>query len=50
MIMHTFAEALDFHGRAVVPFTTHAMSGLAPSNVTTPPPARRHPRSGPGCT
>ncbi|MFK0211143.1 hypothetical protein [Streptomyces sp. NPDC090298] len=34
--MKTFVEALDFHGRAVVPFTTHAMSGLAPSNVPGP--------------
>ncbi|MDR6974123.1 flavodoxin [Streptomyces sp. 3330] len=28
MIMTTFTEALDFTGRTVVPFTTHAMSGL----------------------
>lgn len=28
MIMTTFAEQLDFRGRTVVPFTTHAMSGL----------------------
>ncbi|MFJ6352040.1 flavodoxin [Streptomyces sp. NPDC092046] len=28
MIMKTFAEALDFHGRTVVPFTTHVMSRL----------------------
>lgn len=28
MIMTTFTEALDFTGRTVHPFTTHAMSGL----------------------
>ena len=28
MIMHTFAESLDFTGITVHPFTTHAMSGL----------------------
>ena len=28
MIMHTFAEGHDFTGKSVVPFTTHAMSGL----------------------
>lgn len=28
MIMSTFTEALDFTGRTVHPFTTHAMSGL----------------------
>ncbi|MEU8986249.1 flavodoxin [Streptomyces sp. NPDC048558] len=38
MIMTTFCEQLDFRGRTVVPFTTHAMSGLG----TT---ARDHARS-----
>lgn len=28
MIMSTFAETFDFTGKMVVPFTTHAMSGL----------------------
>ncbi|MEU0484420.1 flavodoxin [Streptosporangium sp. NPDC006013] len=28
MIMATFTEGLDFRGKTVVPFTTHAMSGL----------------------
>ncbi|WP_406102305.1 hypothetical protein OG698_08080 [Streptomyces sp. NBC_01003] len=28
MIMTTFTEQLDFSGKTVVPFTTHAMSGL----------------------
>ena len=28
MIMTTFAESLDFAGKTVFPFTTHAMSGL----------------------
>ncbi|WP_405689865.1 flavodoxin [Streptomyces sp. NBC_01185] len=28
MIMTTFTERLDFSGKTVVPFTTHAMSGL----------------------
>ncbi len=28
MIMLTFAEALDFHGKTVHPVTTYAMSGL----------------------
>ncbi|MER5754487.1 flavodoxin [Streptomyces sp. NPDC002088] len=28
MIMTTFSEQLDFRGKTVVPFTTHAMSGL----------------------
>ena len=28
MIMSTFAEALDFTGKTVIPFTTYAMSGL----------------------
>ena len=28
MIMHTFAEVLDFTGKTVHPFTTYAMSGL----------------------
>ena len=28
MIMSTFAEGFDFTGKAIVPFTTHAMSGL----------------------
>ncbi|TXS49827.1 hypothetical protein EAO75_14135, partial [Streptomyces sp. uw30] len=28
MIMTTFTERLDFTGKTVVPFTTHAMSGL----------------------
>ncbi|SFR28033.1 Flavodoxin [Lentzea waywayandensis] len=28
MIMTTFTEQLDFSGKVVVPFTTHAMSGL----------------------
>jgi flavodoxin len=28
MIMSTFAERFDFRGKTVVPFTTHAMSGL----------------------
>ncbi|WP_240436893.1 flavodoxin [Streptomyces sporangiiformans] len=28
MIMTTFTEALDFSGKTVIPFTTHAMSGL----------------------
>ncbi|MEU3793867.1 flavodoxin [Streptomyces fructofermentans] len=28
MIMSTFTERLDFTGKTVVPFTTHAMSGL----------------------
>ncbi|MGW7271856.1 flavodoxin [Streptomyces sp. NPDC054864] len=28
MIMTTFTEQLDFAGKTVVPFTTHAMSGL----------------------
>ncbi|SKB08880.1 Flavodoxin [Aeromicrobium choanae] len=28
MIMSTFTEALDFTGKTVHPFTTHAMSGL----------------------
>src|SRR5690606_14496627 len=28
MIMTTFTEKLDFSGKIVVPFTTHAMSGL----------------------
>ncbi|MFJ5033924.1 flavodoxin [Streptomyces sp. NPDC088560] len=28
MIMTTLTEQLDFRGRTVVPFTTHAMSGL----------------------
>jgi flavodoxin len=28
MIMKTFVEALDLTGKAVFPFTTHAMSGL----------------------
>ena len=28
MIMTTFAERFDFRGKAVLPFTTHAMSGL----------------------
>ncbi|MER5217382.1 flavodoxin [Streptomyces sp. NPDC002838] len=28
MIMTTFTEALDFDGKTVIPFTTHAMSGL----------------------
>jgi flavodoxin len=32
MITTTFCEQLDFRGRTVVPFTTHAMSGLG----TTP--------------
>lgn len=29
MIMHTFADAFDFSGKSVFPFTTSAMSGLA---------------------
>ncbi|MFD9036633.1 flavodoxin [Streptomyces sp. NPDC059567] len=28
MIMKTFTEALNFRGKTVIPFTTHAMSGL----------------------
>lgn len=28
MIMSTFAESVDFSGKTVFPFTTHAMSGL----------------------
>jgi flavodoxin len=28
MIMTTFTERLDFRGKTIVPFTTHAMSGL----------------------
>ncbi|MER5488916.1 flavodoxin [Streptomyces sp. NPDC002812] len=28
MVMSTFTEALDFRGKTVAPFTTHAMSGL----------------------
>jgi hypothetical protein len=28
MIMSTFAESLDFTGKTIHPFTTHAMSGL----------------------
>jgi len=28
MIMSTFAESFDFTGKTIVPFTTHAMSGL----------------------
>lgn len=28
MIMSTFTEGLDFRGKTVIPFTTHAMSGL----------------------
>ena len=28
MIMRTFVEALDFSGKRILPFTTHAMSGL----------------------
>lgn len=28
MIMSTFAERFDFSGKTIVPFTTHAMSGL----------------------
>jgi FMN-dependent NADH-azoreductase len=28
MIMKTFVEALDLRGKAIFPFTTHAMSGL----------------------
>lgn len=28
MIMTTFTEQLDFSGKTVIPFTTHAMSGL----------------------
>lgn len=28
MIMTTFTERLDFTGKTVAPFTTHAMSGL----------------------
>ena len=28
MIMSTFTEGLDFAGKTVHPFTTHAMSGL----------------------
>ena len=28
MIMSTFAEGFDFTGKTVIPFTTHAMSGL----------------------
>ena len=28
MIMSTFAERFDFTGKTIVPFTTHAMSGL----------------------
>ncbi|MGW1781824.1 flavodoxin [Streptomyces sp. NPDC002143] len=43
MIMTTFTEALDFRGRTVVPFTTHAMSGLG----TT---ARDYAASCPGAT
>ncbi|MCB8902059.1 MULTISPECIES: flavodoxin [unclassified Streptomyces] len=37
MIMRTFAEALDFRGKTVAPFTTHAMSGLgtAPKDYAT---------------
>ncbi|MFD7447181.1 flavodoxin [Streptomyces sp. NPDC059909] len=43
MIMTTFTEKLDFSGRTVVPFTTHAMSGLG----TT---ARDYTASCPGAT
>lgn len=28
MIMSTFVESLDFTGKTIHPFTTHAMSGL----------------------
>ena len=28
MIMSSFAERFDFKGKTIVPFTTHAMSGL----------------------
>ena len=28
MIMNTFVEGFDFTGKTVIPFTTHAMSGL----------------------
>ena len=37
MIMTTFTEQLDFTGKTVVPFTTHAMSGLGttvPDSIT----------------
>jgi flavodoxin len=43
MIMMTFTEKLDFSGKIVVPFTTHAMSGLG----TT---ARDYAASCPGAT
>ncbi|MFF4345941.1 flavodoxin [Streptomyces sp. NPDC001530] len=43
MIMTTFTENLDFRGKTVVPFTTHAMSGLG----TT---ARDYAASCPGAT
>lgn len=43
MIMTTFTEQLDFSGKTVVPFTTHAMSGLG----TT---ARDYAASCPGAT
>jgi flavodoxin len=43
MIMTTFTQALGFRGRTVVPFTTHAMSGLG----TT---ARDYAASCPGAT
>jgi flavodoxin len=43
MIMSTFTEGLDFRGKTVIPFTTHAMSGLG----TT---ARDYAASCPGAT
>jgi flavodoxin len=43
MIMTTFTESLDLRGKTIVPFTTHAMSGLG----TT---ARDYAASCPGAT
>ncbi|WP_207757719.1 flavodoxin [Nonomuraea cypriaca] len=44
LTMSTFTEGLDFRGKTVVPFTTHAMSGLGTTqHATTPPPAPARP-------
>jgi flavodoxin len=40
MIMSTFVESLDFSGKTLYPFVTHAVSGLVQPNATMPP---RHP-------
>jgi hypothetical protein len=56
MIMRTFVEALDFTGKTVLPFVTHAVSGMGrvadeyaqtpqvpPSATASPCGARRRP-------